>query len=298
MASVKQTISVHLDDYVILVHYLLRTLGSSGEGEGEVTYQKALDQLLQKDTFLQEAVNQLAVHQRRQKQIESVKGEIAELDATIVEFAGKLSEMEQVLYEATTDHKTLKNLDGIVTKQSFPTETLLKYSEKLALMSVAPASFQPGQGLSLAHPPIVSESLMGASRLHRSVEELLVESSAASQTRLAEESAADEKLTREREQREMRERAVIGDNQQNGVAQQVTPNRTVPESEPDTLKAVEPVEVYPEEGLPDLPSVSPDINVPVPMEMSPRKKEIPERPKPAGFKLGFDDSDEDSSESD
>jgi septal ring factor EnvC (AmiA/AmiB activator) len=55
--------------------------------------------------------------QALQQSIASLRRQIAEIDALVSDFASQLGSIEQHLHDAVNDQRTLKNIDGIATKQ-------------------------------------------------------------------------------------------------------------------------------------------------------------------------------------
>lgn len=173
--SAKQLLSHHLSDYLILTDKLLVTLlNFQNDQSGGAVGREVMDKILRKDSLIQDAVTKLVEHQQFQQKIIGVQQEIGELDAKIISFARQLGDLEQKIHDVVTDEKTLKNLDGIITKQSFGVRDVTIFAEKLATMSFAPADYMEKKGMSATHqPPQTVESHMGVSMLHCSVEELL-----------------------------------------------------------------------------------------------------------------------------
>jgi len=107
------------------------------------------------------------------KKIADLRAEIASTDMAIIEFATKLGQLEQKLHDATTDRKTLKDLDGIVTKQSFTVDEVMIFAERLGLMSFAPSDYLEQKGMSPQKPPAPQEDTISTCINHLHISELL-----------------------------------------------------------------------------------------------------------------------------
>jgi len=123
--------------------------------------------------LLQDAVDKLVAHQKFQKKIQQLRAEIASTDIAIIDFASKLGQLEQKLHEATTDRKTLKDLDGIITKQDFTVDEVMVFAERLGLMSFAPSDYLEQKGMSPQKPPAPQEDTISTSINHLQLPDLL-----------------------------------------------------------------------------------------------------------------------------
>jgi len=168
--SAKQTLSHHLSDYLILIDNLLDSISLKKDNGREV-----MRKIIRKDDLMHDAVQKLVEHQQFQQKIIDVQREIAELDSSIVSFTSHLGGLEQRIHDAVTDEKTLKNLDGIITKQPFTVHDVTVFAERLAKMSFAPADYDAKMGMATRFPPNPTDLDMMKSKLHMSLEELLEE---------------------------------------------------------------------------------------------------------------------------
>lgn len=171
--SAKQLLNSHLDDYVVLLEHLLT--GFSRHLNGNNDYQSIIKRLVDKDRYIQESLEQLIAHQAFQARITSVKNEIKQLDSTIVSFGHQLAELEQRLYEGVSDERTLKNLDGVITKQPFSLDEVLVFAEKLACMSFGPADYREWKGMNPMryHRPHPDDNAIAKSALQYGLDDLV-----------------------------------------------------------------------------------------------------------------------------
>lgn len=171
--SAKQLLNSHLDDYVVLLEHLLT--GFSRHSNGNNDFKGIIKRLVDKDTYIQESLEQLIAHQAFQARISAVQNEIKQLDGTIVSFGHQLAELEQRLYEGVSDERTLKNLDGVITKQPFSLDEVLVFAEKLACMSFAPADYLERKGMNPMryHRPHPDDNAIVESALRYSLDDLV-----------------------------------------------------------------------------------------------------------------------------
>jgi len=173
--SAHQQVSIHLSEYARSVDGLLSAVANvSAPRRPHNEVEHLMGALIRKDEMLQESVNKLINQVNFQLQIKAMKEEIKSLDSQIIGFAEHLGQLEQTLHDAVTDERTLKNIDGHITKQSFSVHDVTVLAEKLGQRSFAPVIYQEKTGMAeRIRPPNPIEREMGHSLLHLSLEELL-----------------------------------------------------------------------------------------------------------------------------
>jgi len=223
-------LSLHLDDYVALLDSLFRSLdpalamahmsaasGALGAAAATAASNSAqassdvwMRKLLRKDALLQESLRGLIEHQRLQRRLQAQYDELAALDAGIIDFCAGLSSLEQRLLQASSaDQLTLATPATAVSlaatagsaprPSSYSLRSLLRLSESLGRMSVAPSffieqrmdSFNPA----VCRPPVPLDKVIQHSLLHHEPQQLLA---------LVEE----ERRNKEQQQREAEAKAV------------------------------------------------------------------------------------------
>lgn len=133
-----------------------------------------MSMLIRKDELLQESVNKLVEQVRFQLKLKALKEEIQGLDSQIIGFAQHLGDLEQRLHDAVVDERTLRNIDGQVTKQACSVHDVTVLAEKLGQRSFAPVIYQEKTGMAeRIRPPNPIDREMGRSLLHLSLNELL-----------------------------------------------------------------------------------------------------------------------------
>lgn len=171
--SAKQLLKSHLDDYVVILDHLVA--GFSRAQTKRVDFEDIINRLVEKDRYIQCEVEKLIAHQAFQARITEVQKEINQLDGTIVGFGARLAQLEQRLHEGVNDERTLKNLDGAITKQPFGIDEVCIFAEKLACMSFAPADYLERKGMNTMRyqRPHPDEEAIRASSLRHSIDDLL-----------------------------------------------------------------------------------------------------------------------------
>lgn len=173
--SAHQQVSIHLADYARFADQLLNALATmSAPRRSHNEVDLVMNGLIRKDELLQESVNKLIDQVNFQLKLKAMKEEIKALDSQIIGFAEHLGQLEQTMHDAVTDERTLKNIDGHITKQSFSVHDVTVLAERLGQRSFAPVIYQEKTGMSeRIRPPNPIEREMGHSLLHLSLDELL-----------------------------------------------------------------------------------------------------------------------------
>eukprot|EP00466_Bigelowiella_natans_P014602 jgi/Bigna1/126955/aug1.3_g1663 len=142
--SLRQLLTIHLDELQIVVDDLLRSISDfDNEAAVERVCAKA-ETLVQKDESLHKAVKKLIEHHRLQNEIDQLNDEIEVEDTKIISFTRKLASLEQNLHDATVEEKDrrMANFDGISQKQIFTAnEEMTKSKLRLSLDAMLSAEF-------------------------------------------------------------------------------------------------------------------------------------------------------------
>ena len=182
----------HLSDYLVLIDGLFESLGSSYAGSGATL--TICDKIIRKEELMQIDVDQIIQQQQQQRQLQQLQQQITNIDTTIIQFACKLQTFEQQLHQQTTGIKhqryttsanslSLSLSSSLTSPSPSPSlspsapsssvRSICLLSEKVGLMSFAPADFIERKGLVLSRPPAPLEAQMGNSILHTSIQQLI-----------------------------------------------------------------------------------------------------------------------------
>eukprot|EP00474_Spongospora_subterranea_P009627 CRZ10085.1 hypothetical protein [Spongospora subterranea] len=161
-------VQVHLNDIMCQAQWLLEALSNQNLAAVSTLTQ----QILAKNGHIQTIVTHLIGIYEAEERISDMKKRIENVDSRIIAFASQLGNLESSLYESVLEIPKCVNIDGKSRNETCSVQDLLVLSERLALVSSAPADFIEHNGVSICRPPAPLEDLMAASRLHLSVEEL------------------------------------------------------------------------------------------------------------------------------
>lgn len=171
-------LSVHLNDYLVLIDGLLESLESSYAGSGAT--QTIMDKIIRKEELMQECLDQLVHHQHLHQQLHSLQTQIQQVDNEIIDFACQLGHLEHQLQHQAAAAAASASSPSISSPSSssrsssgLSVDSICVLSEKVGLMSFAPADFIERKGLVLSRPPAPLEAQMGNSLLQLSLEQLL-----------------------------------------------------------------------------------------------------------------------------